>query len=90
MGGGPWSIFNKDASDVFVFSALDEFMITSPVFDKSRSRICHGVMATVEKIPKLFTFRSLLFHGTNGINSVSENRRGFSQAKIMNTNHSFL
>ena len=70
MGGGPWAIFDKDADNVLVFSALDEFMITSPVFDKSKSRICHGVMATVEKIPKLYTFRSILYHGKNGLNEV--------------------
>ena len=70
MGGGPWAIFDKGADNVLVFSALDEFMITSPVFDKSESRICHGVMATVEKIPQLYTFRSILYHGKNGINEV--------------------
>ena len=69
MQAGPLSVFDKSGS-ALVFSAMDEFMITSPWQDRSKSRVCHGVMATVTTIPKFYTYSSLMFTTKNGINQV--------------------
>ena len=69
MQGGPLALFDK-TNNVLIFSALDEFMITSPHLDRRKSRLCHGVMSTVPVIPKMYSYSTVVFRSTAGINEV--------------------
>ena len=71
MQAGPLAVFDQSGNSALVFSAMDEFMITSPWQDTSKSRVCHGVMATVVEIPKYYSYTSLVFTSKKGINKVS-------------------